>query len=81
MLEALERLLYEKYLETHESLSQKHLTSLKRMSLNESTVGKTLSSADICDHNTKYRDFRKRVSNGDLGETSCFWNVCGLFCH
>ena len=50
---------------------KKNLASLKRMSLNESTVGEALSSGNMCDHITKYQDFRKRVSNGDLGETCC----------
>lgn len=50
MLEALERLLYQKYLETHEPLSQKNLALLQGMSLNDPTVNEVLPSSDINDH-------------------------------
>ena len=75
MLEALERLLYDKYLETHEPLSPEGTAFLKKLSstLNESFPTEVLSSDDVCHHMAEYQAFREAVRNGELGKTGQFW--------
>ena len=73
MLEALERLLYDKYIETHEPLSPQGTASLEKLSPRESSLAEVLSSADVTGHIAKYKKFRETVRNGELGETGRFW--------
>ena len=73
MLEALERLLYEKYLETHEPLSPEGKAFLEDINVSESTLTEVLSSADLSNHIAEYLSFRESVRNGELGETPQFW--------
>ena len=47
MLETLERLLYDKYIETHEPLSPQGTASLEHLSPSESSLADVLSSADM----------------------------------
>lgn len=67
MLEALERLLYNKFLETHEPLSPQGNASLERMNLSESSLAEVLSSADVTVHIAKYQELKQSVRNGELG--------------
>ena len=75
MLEALERLLYDKYLETHEPLSREGTALLEKLTLNESTLTDVLSSDDVglSHHMAEYHAFKEAVRNGELGETGQFW--------
>ena len=72
-LEALERLLYDKYIQTHEPLSPQGTASLDKLSPSESSLAEVLSSADVTGHIAKYQEFRETVRNGELGETGRFW--------
>ena len=60
MLEALERHICEKYIETHEPLSPQGTASLEKLSLSESSLVEMLSSTDVTDHIAKYTKFRKQ---------------------
>ena len=60
MLEALERLLYDK-----------GTASLEKLSPRESSLAEVLSLADVTGHVAKYKKFR--VRNGELGENGRFW--------
>ena len=73
MLEALGRLLYDKYIETHEPLSPQGTASLDKLSPNESSLAEVLSSADMNGHIAKYKEFRETVRNGELGNAERFW--------
>ncbi|KAL2095547.1 hypothetical protein ACEWY4_007695 [Coilia grayii] len=75
MLEALERLLYDKYLETHEPLSPEGTALLEKLTLNESTLTHVLSLDDVglSHHMAEYHAFREAVRCGELGETGQFW--------
>jgi len=78
MLEASERLLYDKYIETHEPLSRQGTASLEKLNPNVTSLAEVLSSADVTDHIAKYKEFRETVRNGELGETVRFWLVLSL---
>ena len=72
-LDALKRLLYDKYIETHKPLSHQGTASLEKLSPSESSLAEVLSSADVTGHIAKYKKFRETVRNGELGETGRFW--------
>ena len=72
-LEALEKLFYDKYIETHEPLSPQGIASPDKLSPKESCLAEVLSSADVTGHKAKYKKFRETVRNGELGETGRFW--------
>ena len=59
LLEALKRLLYNKYIETHEPLSPQGTASLEKLSPRESSLAEVLSSADVTGHIAKYKKFRE----------------------
>ena len=73
MLEALERLLYEKFLETHAPLSQEKYKELLKIAMNKSKLTEMLSSHDVFQHISDYQSFRKAVHQGELGETGQLW--------
>lgn len=75
MLEALERLLYDRYLQTHEPLTPEGTAVLEKLTLNESTLTDVLSPDDVglSYHIAEYNAFREAVRNGELGETGQFW--------
>ena len=73
MLEALERLLYDKYIETHKPLSPQGTACLENLSPSECSLAEVMSSADVTGQMAKYKEFREGMRNGELGETGRFW--------
>ena len=73
ILEALERLLYETSLETHEPLLREKTTELLKITTTKSKLTELLSSHDVFQHISEYQPFREAVHHGELGETGQFW--------
>ena len=72
MLEALERLLYDKCTETHEPLSPQCTASLEKLSPSECSLAEVLFSAAMTGHIAKYKEFRETLTHGELGESGRF---------